>query len=190
MSNGLVGCYYPLGVFISSCASGFPFYLGPFIPCVVTAQELAAYSCFTTQSFWYSLNDLLAQLSARIRSVVVLLYSEFMRAFRSAPWTFQCWRTGFSLLWVLVPGFKFGKCLGFLGRIKRSTSRRGPIPCLIQRAWKWRAALKHVIRNPETETESRKGKQKRKRNTESNISDRKLKNFTLRNLVQSKENLS
>ena len=29
----------------------------------------------------------------------------------------------------------------------------------------------------------------RKRNTESNINDRKLKNFTLRNLVQSKENL-
>ena len=48
------------------------------------------------------------------------------------------------------------------------------------------AALKHGIRNPETETESRK----RKRNTESNINDRKLKNFTLHNLVQSKENLS
>ena len=31
---------------------------------------------------------------------------------------------------------------------------------------------------------------KRKRNTESNINDRKLKNFTLHNLVQSKENLS
>ena len=53
-----------------------------------------------------------------------------------------------------------------------------------------------------TETESRKRKRKRKRkhkrkrkqkrkpNTESNISDRKLKNFTLHNLVQSKENLS
>ena len=52
---------------------------------VVTAQELAAYSCFTTQSFWYSLNDLLAQLSARIRSLDVLLYSDFVRAFRSAP---------------------------------------------------------------------------------------------------------
>ena len=39
-------------------------------------------------------------------------------------------------------------------------------------------------RNPETES------RKRKRNTESNINDRKLKNFTLRNLVQSKENLS
>ena len=32
-------------------------------------------------------------------------------------------------------------------------------------------------------------KQKRKRNTESNINDRKLKNFTLHNLVQSKQNL-
>ena len=53
-----------------------------------------------------------------------------------------------------------------------------------------RAALKHGIRNLERETESRKRKQKRKRNTESNINDRKLKNFTLHNLVQSKENLS
>ena len=50
------------------------------------------------------------------------------------------------------------------------------------------AALKHGIRNPETETESRK--RKRKQNTESNIDDRKLKNFTIHNLVQSKENLS
>ena len=49
----------------------------------------------------------------------------------------------------------------------------------------YRAALKHGIRNPETETESRKRKRKRKRkqkrNTESNINDRKLKNFTLHN---------
>ena len=52
------------------------------------------------------------------------------------------------------------------------------------------AALKQGIRNPETETESRKRKRKQKRNTESNINDRKLKNFTLHNLVQSKENLS
>ena len=55
------------------------------------------------------------------------------------------------------------------------------------------AALKHGIRNPETETETesrkRERKQKRKLNTESNINDRKLKNFTLHNLVQSKENL-
>ena len=58
-------------------------------------------------------------------------------------------------------------------------------------AFSERAALKHGIRNPETETESRKRKQKqrRKRNTEANINDRKLKNFTLHNLVQSKENL-
>ena len=41
------------------------------------------------------------------------------------------------------------------------------------------------IRNPETEMES----QKWKRNTESNINDAKLKNFTLHKLVQSKENL-
>ena len=45
-----------------------------------------------------------------------------------------------------------------------------------------RAALKHGIRNPESGN--------RKRNTESNINDRKLKNFTLHNFVQSKENLS
>ena len=47
------------------------------------------------------------------------------------------------------------------------------------------AALKLGIRNPKTETES----WKQKRNTESNINDRKLKDFTLHNLVQSKENL-
>ena len=52
---------------------------------------------------------------------------------------------------------------------------------------KQRAAPKHGIRNPETETESRKRKQKR--NTESNINERKLKNFTLHNLVRSKQNL-
>ena len=46
------------------------------------------------------------------------------------------------------------------------------------------AVLKHGIRNPETES------RKQKRNTESDINDRKLKNFTLHNLVQSKENLS
>ena len=44
------------------------------------------------------------------------------------------------------------------------------------------AALKHGIRNPETETESWKRKRKRKRNTESNINDSKLKNFTWHNL--------
>ena len=42
-------------------------------------------------------------------------------------------------------------------------------------------------RNPESGI--RKRKQKRKRNTESNINGKKLKNFTLHNLVQSKENL-
>ena len=53
------------------------------------------------------------------------------------------------------------------------------------------AALKYGIRNPVTETESwkRKRKWKQKRNTESNINDRKLKNFSLHNLVQSKEKL-
>ena len=50
-----------------------------------------------------------------------------------------------------------------------------------------REALKHGIRNPES---GNGNGNKRKRNTESNINDRKLKNFTLHNLVQSKENLS
>ena len=35
------------------------------------------------------------------------------------------------------------------------------------------------VRSPETESWERERKQKRKRNTESNINDRKLKNFTL-----------
>ena len=47
------------------------------------------------------------------------------------------------------------------------------------------AALKHGIRNSETESR----KQKWKRNTESNINNRKFKNFTLHNIVQSKDNL-
>ena len=49
------------------------------------------------------------------------------------------------------------------------------------------AAPKQGFRSSETETESRK--RKRKRSTESNINERKLKNFTLHNLVQSKQNL-
>ena len=52
------------------------------------------------------------------------------------------------------------------------------------------AALKHRIRNPESGIRNRKRKQKRKRKTESNINNRKLKNFALDNLVLSKENLS
>ena len=52
---------------------GFPFYLGPLSPVylLVTAQGLAAYSFFTTQSFCYSLKDLLAQLSVSMRSLLV-----------------------------------------------------------------------------------------------------------------------
>ena len=45
------------------------------------------------------------------------------------------------------------------------------------------AALKDGIRNPES------GNGNGITETESNINDRKLKNFTLHNLVQSKENL-
>ena len=67
----------------SSLRLRFPFYLGPLSPVylLVATQGLAAYSCVTTQSFWYSLKDLLAQLSASISSLVVSLYSEFMSAF-------------------------------------------------------------------------------------------------------------
>ena len=58
---------------VSSLRLRFPFYLGPLSPVylLVATQGLAPYSCFTTQSFWYSLKDLLAQLSASISSLVV-----------------------------------------------------------------------------------------------------------------------
>ena len=85
----------------------FPFYLGPLssVYLLVATKGLAAYSCFTTQSFWYSLKDLLAQLSASISSLVVSLYLEFMSTFVPSL-HLQCWRTGFSLLWVLGHGFE------------------------------------------------------------------------------------
>ena len=102
MSNALVGLL-TLGlpsvgwVFLaSSLRLRFPFYLGPLSPVylLVAAQELAAYSCFTAQSFWYSLKDLLTQLSASISSLVVSLYSELMSTF-VPPLHLQCWRTRF-----------------------------------------------------------------------------------------------
>ena len=79
MSNTLVGLLTlrlpSLGwVFLaSSLRLGFPFYLGPLSPVylLVTAQGLAACSFFTTQSFCYSLKDLLAQLSVSMRSLLV-----------------------------------------------------------------------------------------------------------------------
>ena len=89
MSNALVGLLTlrlpSLGwVFLaSSLRLRFPVYL------LVATQGLAAYSCFTTQSFWYSLKDLLAQLSASISSLVVSLYSEFMSTF-VPPLHLQC----------------------------------------------------------------------------------------------------
>ena len=92
----------------------FPFYLGPLssVYLLVATKGLAAYSCFTTQSFWYSLKDLLAQLSASISSLVVSLYPEFMSTF-VPPLHRQRWRTGFfyslsfrTRFWVLaVSGF-------------------------------------------------------------------------------------
>ena len=103
MSNALVGLLTlrlpSLGwVFLaSSLRLRFPFSFGPLSPvyCLVAAQELAAYSCFTAQSFWYSLKDLLTQLSASISSsLVVSLYSELMSTF-VPPLHLQCWRIGF-----------------------------------------------------------------------------------------------
>ena len=64
---------------------------------------------------------------------------------------------------------------GFLSFEKGETCQSILICCV----GKW-AGLKHGIRNPKTEKES--WKRKRKRNTESNINDSKLKNFTLHNL--------
>ena len=49
------------------------------------------------------------------------------------------------------------------------------------------AALNEATRNPETEYGNGNGNGIR--NTESRINDRELKNFTLYNVVQSKENL-
>ena len=105
MSNALVGLLTlglpSLGwVFLaSSLRLRFPFYLGPLSPVylLVAIQRSAAYSCFTTQFFWYSLKDLLAQLLASISSLVVSLYFKFMSTFVPSL-HLQCWRTGFSLL--------------------------------------------------------------------------------------------
>ena len=87
MSNALVGLVtlrLPSlegggGVLASSLRLRFPFYLGPLssVYLLVATQGLAAYSCFITQSFRYSLKDLLAQLSASISSLAVSLYAEF-----------------------------------------------------------------------------------------------------------------
>ena len=119
-------------------------------PLLVATQGLAAYSCFTTQSFWYSLKDLLAQLSASISSLVVSLYSEFVSTY-VPPLHLQCWRTGFfsslsfgTRFWVLaVSGFfRTYLTLNFLGRfhfsVSYSASMKGtvansmlfaPVPC-------------------------------------------------------------
>ena len=138
MSNTLVGLLTlrlpSLGwVFLaSSLRLRFPFYLGPLSPVylLVATQGLAAYSCVTTQSFWYSLKDLLAQLSASISSLVVSLYSEFTSTF-VPPLHLQCWRTGFfsslsfgTRFWVLtVSGFfRTYLTFNFLARLHFSVS--------------------------------------------------------------------
>ena len=110
----------------------FPFYVGPLSPVylLVATRGLAAYSCFTTQSFWYSLKDLLAQLSASISSLVVSLYSDFMSTF-VPPLHLQCWRTGFfsslsfgNRFWVLAVSefFRTYLTFNFLARFHFSVS--------------------------------------------------------------------
>ena len=155
MSNALVGLRTvrlpSLGwVFLaSSLRLKFPFSLGPLSPVylLVASQELAAYSCFTAQSFWYSPKDRLTQLSASISSLVVSLYSELMSTF-VPPLHLQCWRTGFfsslsfgTRFWVLaVSGFF--RTFNFLARfhfsVSYSASVKGtvansmlfaPVPC-------------------------------------------------------------
>ena len=118
MFNSLVGLLTLRLLFLrwvflaSSLRLRFHFYLGPLSPgyLLVATQGLAAYSCFTTQSFGYSLKDLLVQLS------VVSLYSDFMRTF-VPPLHLQSWRTGFFSSLSFGPGFEFWQCLGSLGRI-------------------------------------------------------------------------
>ena len=115
MSNALVGLLTlrlpSLGwVFLaSSLRLRFPFYLGPLSPVylLVATQGLAAYSCFTTQSFWYSLKDLLAQLSASISSLVVSLYSKFVSTF-GLPFTFSVRGLGFLFFEFWNPVLSFG----------------------------------------------------------------------------------
>jgi len=100
-------------VFLSSSLRlRFPFYLGPLSPVYLLAatQGLAPYSCFTTQSFWYSLKDLLAQLSATISSLVVSLCSEFICSTPS-PSVLENWVFLFFEFWDLV--LSVGE-LGFL----------------------------------------------------------------------------
>ena len=109
------GCH-PLGGVFSRllCALGFPFYLGPLSPVylLAAAQGLAAYSCFTTQSFWYSLKDLFAQLSASTSSLVVSLYSwvwvllfhSFTTSFGELGFLFEFWD----------PVLRFGSVCGVL----------------------------------------------------------------------------
>ena len=75
--------------------------------CPLYSLLLAAYSCFTTQSFWYSLKYLLAQLSTSINSLVISLYFEFTSTFVS-PLHLQCWRAGFFLVEFQDLGLSFG----------------------------------------------------------------------------------
>ena len=144
MSNALVGLLTlrlpSLGwVFLaSSLRLRFPFYLGPLSPVylLVATQGLAACSCFTMQSFWYSLKDLLAQLSASIyqqSSCFTILSVYWYFCSTHSPSVLEIRVFLFFEFW--DPVLSFGSVWGSLGRIERLTSRRGSIsPSLIQRA--------------------------------------------------------
>ena len=120
MSNALVGLLTlrlpSLGwVFLaSSLRLRFSFYLGALssVYLLVATQGLAAYSCFTTQSFWYSLKDLLAQLSVSISSLGLSLYSEFMSLLLFHPFTFSVGELGFLFFEFWDPVLSVGE-LGF-----------------------------------------------------------------------------
>ena len=83
-------------------------------------------------------------------------------------------RRGTYLSYLSHPSLKVPRTSKYRQKLAKTDGERNAASCTCNDT----AALKHGIRNPETE-----------RNTESNINDRKFKNFTLHNLVQSKKNL-
>ena len=109
------GCH-PLGGVFSRllCALGFPFYLGPLSPVylLAAAQGLAAYSCFTTQSFWYSserpfcpaLSKYQQSSCFTILWVWVLLFHSFTVSFGELGFLFEFWD----------PVLRFGSVCGVL----------------------------------------------------------------------------
>ena len=145
----------------SSLRLRFSFYLGALssVYLLVATQGLAAYSCFTTQSFWYSLKDLLAQLSASISSLVVSLYFEyaistsplqrehkselrisFLPSSRKNPLAAgsrELFVSPFLVSHLMRPRFSLPSLPPFPVLSTPNSLKRGSItPSLIQRAWK------------------------------------------------------